>query len=238
MGTTTTTATATATATVNHASHPCMAGTAASALFPHTSPTHPRQMTTTTGTTTAMATTTTTGSTTTGSTGTRMRRWTTRCAARAVHHLPVSDVVCISRSTQHQPPTQGSFAKREKPLKRDYLERAFTVGIGGPVGSGKTALMYALCRALRHDYSIAAVNTIDGHRLARAPSPAHLTFPLSFPHPRFARSPTTSSRRRTASSCCGTRRWNRSASRRSRRAGARTRPSARTSRPTWRPASR
>jgi urease accessory protein len=32
---------------------------------------------------------------------------------------------------------------------RDYAARAFTVGIGGPVGSGKTALLLALCRALR-----------------------------------------------------------------------------------------
>jgi urease accessory protein len=31
------------------------------------------------------------------------------------------------------------------------------VGIGGPVGSGKTALTLALCRALRDDYNIAVV---------------------------------------------------------------------------------
>lgn len=31
------------------------------------------------------------------------------------------------------------------------------VGVGGPVGSGKTALMLALCRALRTRYDIAAV---------------------------------------------------------------------------------
>ncbi len=31
------------------------------------------------------------------------------------------------------------------------------VGIGGPVGSGKTALMLALCRTLRDKYNIAAV---------------------------------------------------------------------------------
>ncbi|MCG2634940.1 MAG: urease accessory protein UreG [Gammaproteobacteria bacterium] len=31
------------------------------------------------------------------------------------------------------------------------------VGIGGPVGSGKTALMDALCKRLRNDYEIAAV---------------------------------------------------------------------------------
>jgi urease accessory protein len=32
---------------------------------------------------------------------------------------------------------------------RNYTARAFTVGVGGPVGSGKTALLLALCRALR-----------------------------------------------------------------------------------------
>src|SRR6476660_2652047 len=31
------------------------------------------------------------------------------------------------------------------------------VGIGGPVGSGKTALMDALCKALRDRYEIAAI---------------------------------------------------------------------------------
>ncbi|CCG08196.1 urease accessory protein UreG [Pararhodospirillum photometricum] len=33
----------------------------------------------------------------------------------------------------------------------------FRVGIGGPVGSGKTALMDRLCKALRTDYNIAAI---------------------------------------------------------------------------------
>lgn len=35
--------------------------------------------------------------------------------------------------------------------------RAFTVGIGGPVGSGKTALCLALCKHLRDDYSLGCV---------------------------------------------------------------------------------
>ncbi|KAI0850211.1 CobW/HypB/UreG, nucleotide-binding domain-containing protein [Daldinia vernicosa] len=53
----------------------------------------------------------------------------------------------------------GSFLGREMPIieGRNWHERAFTVGIGGPVGSGKTALMLALCLALREQYSIAAV---------------------------------------------------------------------------------
>ena len=36
-------------------------------------------------------------------------------------------------------------------------DHALRVGIGGPVGSGKTALTLALCRALRDRYDIAAV---------------------------------------------------------------------------------
>ncbi|EPS33762.1 hypothetical protein PDE_08724 [Penicillium oxalicum 114-2] len=53
----------------------------------------------------------------------------------------------------------GSYVNREMPLieGRDWKDRAFTVGIGGPVGSGKTALMLALCHALRDEYNIAAV---------------------------------------------------------------------------------
>ncbi|KAJ5613126.1 hypothetical protein N7510_006320 [Penicillium lagena] len=52
----------------------------------------------------------------------------------------------------------GSYANREMPLieGRDWKDRAFTIGIGGPVGSGKTALMLALCHALRDEYNIAA----------------------------------------------------------------------------------
>src|SRR6267154_2618289 len=51
----------------------------------------------------------------------------------------------------------GSFHDRVSPLTRDFTHRAFTVGIGGPVGSGKTALMLALCQKLRDRMNIAAV---------------------------------------------------------------------------------
>lgn len=59
----------------------------------------------------------------------------------------------------HEPlESPGYFMRRAQRLaNRDFAERAFTVGIGGPVGSGKTALMLALCLALRDKYSIAAV---------------------------------------------------------------------------------
>jgi urease accessory protein len=37
------------------------------------------------------------------------------------------------------------------------LSTPLRVGIGGPVGSGKTALTLALCRALRHKYRLGVV---------------------------------------------------------------------------------
>ena len=66
----------------------------------------------------------------------------------------------------------GAFHQRTPPLARDYAARAFTIGIGGPVGSGKTALLLALCRMLRDDYQLAVVtNDIftreDGEFLVR-----------------------------------------------------------------------
>ena len=54
-------------------------------------------------------------------------------------------------------PHPGLFAERDNPMARDYAGRAYTVGIGGPVGSGKTALTLALCRKLREQYSLAVV---------------------------------------------------------------------------------
>jgi urease accessory protein len=43
----------------------------------------------------------------------------------------------------------GHFHERDEPKRRDRSERAFTIGIGGPVGSGKTALVLAVCKKLR-----------------------------------------------------------------------------------------
>ena len=51
----------------------------------------------------------------------------------------------------------GHFQERERPMRRDTRERAFTVGVGGPVGSGKTALLLALCRGLRDEVSLGVV---------------------------------------------------------------------------------
>ncbi len=51
----------------------------------------------------------------------------------------------------------GLFHQRELGRPRDYRARAFTVGIGGPVGSGKTALLLALCRKLRDRIALGVV---------------------------------------------------------------------------------
>jgi urease accessory protein len=55
------------------------------------------------------------------------------------------------------PSHPGLFHQRDAPRARDYQARAFTVGIGGPVGSGKTALLLALCRRLRDAYQLGVV---------------------------------------------------------------------------------
>jgi urease accessory protein len=73
---------------------------------------------------------------------------------------------------QEEPEGPGLYEDRESPIARDFRSRAFTVGIGGPVGSGKTALLLALCRHLRDQYSLAVVtNDIftkeDGEFLVR-----------------------------------------------------------------------
>src|SRR4051794_34159941 len=47
------------------------------------------------------------------------------------------------------PDHPGHFHERQAPRRRDFKRRAYTVGIGGPVGSGKTALVLSLCKMLR-----------------------------------------------------------------------------------------
>src|SRR3954470_24642967 len=71
-----------------------------------------------------------------------------------MHYLPRDH----THPHEHDDPTTpGRYEHRGAPLARDYRERAYTIGIGGPVGSGKTALLLALCRLLRDDYNIAVV---------------------------------------------------------------------------------
>ena len=61
-------------------------------------------------------------------------------------------------ASHSHPETPGVFRDREpRRASRDFAKRAFTVGIGGPVGSGKTALLLALCRMLRERVQLGVV---------------------------------------------------------------------------------
>jgi urease accessory protein len=89
-----------------------------------------------------------------------------------MHYLPPDHPDHDHHHHGEEPEGPGQFQHRRPPLARDYSTRAFTVGIGGPVGSGKTALLLELCRLLRNDYSLAVVtNDIftkeDGEFLVR-----------------------------------------------------------------------
>lgn len=62
----------------------------------------------------------------------------------------------IMRHHGHDHP--GRYDQREQPhAERDFGRRAFTVGVGGPVGSGKTALLLALCRSMEDRFRLAVV---------------------------------------------------------------------------------
>ena len=50
--------------------------------------------------------------------------------------------------TYHGPGQYQSSSPNDAWAQRNFQERAFTVGIGGPVGSGKTALTLQLCQTL------------------------------------------------------------------------------------------
>lgn len=51
----------------------------------------------------------------------------------------------------------GLFRSRPPRRARSFSARAFTVGIGGPVGSGKTALVLSLCKKLRERMRLGVV---------------------------------------------------------------------------------
>ena len=72
-------------------------------------------------------------------------------SAPRFHHAP------YPHTHDDDPTTPGAFSQRAAPKRRDYRERSFTVGIGGPVGSGKTALLLSLCRTLRDRYQLGVV---------------------------------------------------------------------------------
>ena len=60
--------------------------------------------------------------------------------------------------THEELTSAGDYHQREESLRsRDFSHRAFTIGIGGPVGSGKTALLKSLCEVLREKFSLGVV---------------------------------------------------------------------------------
>ena len=88
-------------------------------------------------------------------------------ALRALRRAATTRIATVSTRAAHSHSHEhydhpGSFGARDTGLPafwatRDWASRAFTVGIGGPVGSGKTALTLALCRRLREERSLAVV---------------------------------------------------------------------------------
>ncbi|MFC9304422.1 urease accessory protein UreG [Streptomyces albidoflavus] len=57
----------------------------------------------------------------------------------------------------HDTPFQPHHTHSADPHRPDGTRRALRIGLGGPVGSGKTATVAALCRALRDSYALAVV---------------------------------------------------------------------------------
>ncbi|MEV6461677.1 urease accessory protein UreG [Streptomyces albidoflavus] len=57
----------------------------------------------------------------------------------------------------HDTPFQPHHTHSVDPHRPDGTRRALRIGLGGPVGSGKTATVAALCRALRDSYALAVV---------------------------------------------------------------------------------
>ena len=73
------------------------------------------------------------------------------------------------------------------------------VGVGGPVGSGKTALMDALCKHFRDTYEIAAI-TNDKITAGPATLAAWTPLMLKMPDPIITPRPSTTRSRRSWSS--------------------------------------
>ncbi|MFE3050748.1 urease accessory protein UreG [Streptomyces albidoflavus] len=57
----------------------------------------------------------------------------------------------------HDTPFQPHHTHSADPHRPDGTRRALRIGLGGPVGSGKTATVAALCRELRDRYALAVV---------------------------------------------------------------------------------
>ena len=70
----------------------------------------------------------------------------------------------------------GGWGDEEKIVNCQLTMNTFRVGVAGPVGSGKTALVDALCKALREQYNLAVVtNDIDRARAGIHRQLEHIT---------------------------------------------------------------
>jgi urease accessory protein len=63
----------------------------------------------------------------------------------------------LSADHEHPVNFDPTAAGHDPHHPQDHTHRAFRIGIGGPVGSGKTALVAALCRALGDEIELAVV---------------------------------------------------------------------------------
>src|ERR1700755_3444808 len=74
----------------------------------------------------------------------------------AARHSALISPACTTRRSTHV-----CFAHEPNPYNTRNRMKKFNgplrVGIGGPVGSGKTALMDLLCKTMRERYDIAAI---------------------------------------------------------------------------------
>src|SRR6185369_11311406 len=61
------------------------------------------------------------------------------------------------RPLELHPGPRAAFVAPRDPVLEAFSLMSLRVGIGGPVGSGKTALTLLLCRAFRERYDIAVV---------------------------------------------------------------------------------
>src|SRR6187397_2040309 len=68
-----------------------------------------------------------------------------------------SRACATKRNTRGSSGREAHPAHPNKAIHSVNIKQPLRVGIGGPVGSGKTALTLALCRALRDRYQIAVV---------------------------------------------------------------------------------
>lgn len=76
--------------------------------------------------------------------------------------MPILDKLALilqghSHEAYESPGDYNERETRKLPSYRNFRKRAFTVGIGGPVGTGKTALLKALCERMRNDYKLGVV---------------------------------------------------------------------------------